>query len=324
MNNSEYVKYSGLIVVSLMVCTVHADNKIPGAPLWSTPVRGVTSESMGAATSDKETLLSIAGSSKRYSQQQIDDKFNAPDWFPNQHDNMPMIVRKGKPPKVWACISCHLASGSGHPESASLAGLNSQYLQTQMHAFADGSRLDYSGHMNRMAKELNNTEIKEVSDWFSTLTPRKVTKVVEASQVLKTYVDDTRMRLVAQPYVMEAIDRRIIEVPDNLSDVKKRHPDSTFISYVPKGSIIQGKKLVSTGGDKTIPCTSCHGADLKGSTIAPSIVGNFASYTVRQLHGFKGGSRSGGQAAMMQSVVDSLTDEDIVDISAYLTSLPLK
>jgi len=324
MNKSEYVKYGGLIVASLMVCTAHADNKIPGAPSWSTPVRGVSPESMGAAKSDKETLLAVSGSSKRYSQQQIDDKFNAPDWFPSQHDKMPVIVRKGKSPKVWACASCHLASGSGHPESASLAGLDSQYLQTQMHAFSDGSRLDYSGHMNRMAKELSDVEIKEVSDWFSALTPRKVTKVVEASQVLKTYVDDTRMRLVAQPYVMESIGDRIIEIPDNLSKVKKRDPDSTFISYVPEGSLARGKNLVSTGNGKTVPCASCHGDDLKGSTIAPSIVGNFASYTVRQLHGFKGGSRSGGQADMMKGVVDGLTDEDIVDISAYLTSLPVK
>jgi cytochrome c553 len=122
---------------------------------------------------------------------------------------------------------------------------------------------------------------------------------------------------------MESIGDRIIEIPDNLSKVKKRDPDSTFISYVPKGSLARGKNLVSTGNGKTVPCASCHGDDLKGSTIAPSIVGNFASYTVRQLHGFKGGSRSGGQADMMKGVVDGLTDEDIVDISAYLTSYQL-
>jgi len=286
-------------------------------------MRGINLESNEVAKGNKARLFDVTGSAKHYSQEQIDDKFNAPDWFPKQHKKMPTIVKSGKKPKVWACASCHLASGTGHPESATLAGLDSQYLQTQMHAFADGSRLDYSGHMNRMAKALNKAEIKEISDWFSGLTPRKVTQVVEASQVPKTYVDDTRMRLQLQPIVMQDIGNDIIEIPADLSTVKKRHPDSHFISYVPKGSIKRGKSLVNTGNGKTLPCAGCHGADLTGSSIAPAIVGNFASYTVRQLHGFKGGSRKGGQAVMMLGVVTALTDKDIVDISAYLTSLPI-
>lgn len=324
MSNTTHSKYVGLIAACLMACSVHADNNIKGAPSWSTPARGANLESMAAVKSDKDTLLGVAGSSKRYSQQQIDDKFSAPDWFPNKHDKMPAIVKLGKAPKVWACASCHLASGSGHPESATLAGLDSLYIQTQMKAFADDSRLDYSGHMNRMAKELTDAEIIEISEWFATLTPRNTTQVKEAAQVAKTYVDDTRMRLLVEPIEMEAINYRIIEVPDDFSEVKKRSPENKFISYVPVGSIARGKNLVTTGGGKTIACTSCHGAALDGNTIGPSIVGNFAIYTVRQLHGFKGGSRKGGKSAMMLGVVSALTENDIVDISAYLSSLPEK
>jgi cytochrome c553 len=323
MKNRANKMYAGLIISSLTVSSVYADNAIKGAPYWSTPTRGVNLESKKTAKDNDESLLGIVGSSLRYSRMQIDNKFNAPDWFPNQHDKMPMIVKSGKAPKVWACASCHLASGSGHPESARLAGLDSLYLQSQMKAFTDGSRLDYSGHMNRMSKALSTAEIKEVSDWFSTLTPQKVTKVVETDQVLKTYVDETRMRRVAKPYVMEAMGNRIIEIPDNLAEVKKRHPDSTFISYVPIGSIDRGRNLVTTGGGKTIACAGCHGTDLKGSSIGPAIRGSFASYTVRQLYGFKANSRKGEQAAMMQTVVNGLTDKDIIDISAYLTSLPV-
>jgi len=310
------------VLASILTFSVSADNIISGAPSWSIPKRGVVIDSTEKIHDTNTRLFEIEGSSQRYSQQQIDDKFSAPDWFPKQHEKMPTTVKFGKKPKVWACASCHLASGSGHPESASLAGLDSQYLQTQMNAFADDSRLDYSGHMNRMAKELTKAEIKEISDWFSALTPRKVTQVIETTQVPKTYVDETRMRLVTQPNIMESIGNRIIEVPDNLSEVKKRHPDSRFISYVPKGSIKRGESIVNTGNGKTVPCASCHGTDLAGSTIAPSLVGNFASYTVRQLHGFKGGSRKGGKSVMMLGVVNALTDQDIVDISAYLSALP--
>ena len=315
--------YAGLIISSLTVSSVYADNVIKGAPYWSTPARGINLEIKKIAKDNDVQLSTIIGSKQHYTQQQIDDKFNAPDWFPNKHEKMPSIVKKGKAPSVWACASCHLASGGGHPESANLAGLNSMYLQRQMKAFADGSRLDYSGNMNRMAKALNNAEIKEVSDWFSALPPKKVTKVVETARVLKTYIDDTRMRLVAQPYVMEVIGNRIVEIPDHPIEVNKRNPDSIFVSYVPQGSLARGKVLVSTGNAKTPPCASCHGVDLSGSAFAPSIIGNFGSYTVRQLHGFKGKTRNGGQAVMMQSVVNGLTDKDIVDISAYLTSLSI-
>lgn len=321
MSKGSNIKCYGLFAVSLIISSSNADNPITGAPHWSTPKRGVALESNITARDNDKALFTIVGSEQHYTQQQIDDKFNAPDWFPNRHGQMPDIVKSGKAPKVWACASCHLSSGAGHPESASLAGLDSQYLQNQMYAFADDSRLDYSGHMNRMSKALSKAEIKEVSDWFSNIPPRKVTKVVETSTVLKTYIDDARMRLFSQPPTMEAIGTRIIEIPDHLLEVKKRNPEGTFISYVPEGSVARGKKLVSTGNGKTIPCSGCHGTDLSGSTSAPSIVGNFASYTVRQLHGFKGKTRNGGQAVMMQSVVNGLTDEDIIDISAYLTSL---
>jgi cytochrome c553 len=44
-------------------------------------------------------------------------------------------------------------------------------------------------------------------------------------------------------------------------------------------------------------------------------------YTVRQLYGFKDGSRNGADAAVMKPVVERLTDDDILAISAYLGSL---
>lgn len=301
-----------------------ADNNIVGAPNWSTPSRGQT-----AATEVNQLLLSVLNSNVQYTQQQIDNKFSAPDWFPSQHQPMPIIVQFGKLPKVWACASCHLASGSGHPESATLAGLSSNYMQSQMKAFANDSRVDYSGHMNRMAKELTVQEIVEISDWFASLPPQKILTVKEVSQVPQTYVDGTRMRQITDSSAGPTLDAatsediagRIIEVPKSVTQVHKRHPDSQFVSYVPLGSLSRGKQLVATGGGKSTPCLACHGSDLSGSTIAPSIVGNFGIYTVRQLHGFKGGSRQGAQSALMTAVVANLNDQDIVDIAAYLSSI---
>lgn len=301
-----------------MLCTTsYADNAITGAPAWSTPARGEkVKENEDSA---KKILLN---SKQSYTQEEIDNKFSAPDWFPEQHAPMPKVVKNGKPPKVWACASCHLTSGHGHPESATLAGLTEAYMVSQMKAFASGERTDYSGHMNRMAAELSEKEIVEVSRWFAGLKPKQFINVKETKQVPSTFIDETRMRqIVPDSETKESIGNRIIEVPENREIVSKRDPWGKFISYVPMGSIVRGEALVSTGTSKTVPCSSCHGANLRGSTIGPALAGNFGIYTVRQLHGFKGGTRKGAQSALMQSVVAKLSDKDIVDIAAYISSL---
>src|SRR5213592_605847 len=63
----------------------------------------------------------VPGSAKKYTQAQIDDGFNPPDWFPDEHPPMPEIVATGRKP-ARACALCHLPTGDGHPECSSLAG----------------------------------------------------------------------------------------------------------------------------------------------------------------------------------------------------------
>jgi cytochrome c553 len=46
---------------------------------------------------------------------------------------------------------------------------------------------------------------------------------------------------------------------------------------VPRGSIARGKALV-TSGEKTAPCSSCHGSDLRGSGDIPPLIGRSPSY----------------------------------------------
>ena len=42
-----------------------------------------------AQPQDNVVLKSLPGSSKQYTQAQIDDVFNPPDWFPNEHPPLP-------------------------------------------------------------------------------------------------------------------------------------------------------------------------------------------------------------------------------------------
>jgi hypothetical protein len=92
---------------------------LPDIP-WAFPIRATNPPVLD----DRSGQLHVPGSSKTYTQEQIDDLQNPPDWFPDEHTPMPRVVAHGAPGGVLGCASCHLASGLGHPESANLAGVS--------------------------------------------------------------------------------------------------------------------------------------------------------------------------------------------------------
>jgi len=262
----------------------------------------------------------LAGSSRRFRQEQIDDLLNPPDWFPNQHPDPPAIVLKGHG-EALACGACHLMSGLGHPESADLSGLTVACMVQQMKDFKAGSRIDVP-RMNKIAQEVSEEESRQAAEWFAQLKPRRFTKVIEAETVPKTFVGNGRMRFVEPGGGTEPTGNRIITVPEDQSAARLRDPDSGFIAYVPPGSIAKGKELAETGGGgTTVRCATCHGTDLRGVGNMPRLAGVHPIYLARQLYRFRDGSRNGAEAALMKPAVDRLTDEDIVSLSAYLGSL---
>ena len=90
---------------------------------------------------------------------------------------------------------------------------------------------------------------------------------------------------------------------------------------MPTGSIKRGEEIVATGaGGKTLPCTICHGPELKGLGDVPPIVGRSPMYIYRQLNDIKIGTRTGAMVPMMKGVVEKLDDADMIAIAAYLTS----
>ena len=73
-------------------------------------------------------------------------------------------------------------------------------------------------------------------------------------------------------------------------------------------------------------CASCHGADYK-TPIDPSypkLAGQHADYLVHALTAYKRGNKAsnGRNNAIMAGMAQPLTDRDMVDIAAYLQSLP--
>jgi len=282
---------------------------------WAFPVKN------GDLTPEPEGPKQIPGSTKSYTTKEIDDLANAVDWFPNDHPPAPSIVLKGHDDAL-ACGVCHLMNGAGHPESASLAGLNAEYIKRQMADFKSGVRNE-PNRMNKIAQALSNEEITQAAEWFSKLPPvADWTKVSESSTVAKTFVGGGRMRFALPAGGTEPIGARIITLPQDQSRATRRDIHSGFIAHVPPGSVKRGETLVKTGGaGKTIACGTCHGDTLQGLGSIPRIAGLHPIYIARQLYSFKDGNRHGLEAPLMKRPVDKLTDADVVAIAAYVGGL---
>jgi len=308
------VSVASLIALSVLTLRAQQQPPAPREPQWAFPAIN------GQLPPEEPGPKSLPGSTKSYTPQQIDDLSNPPDWYPDDHPSAPPLVQKGHGAAL-ACGACHLMSGEGHPESAGLTGYTAAYLMQQMADFKSGARKD-SARMNAIAKDVSDDESRQVSEWFAALKPRAWTKVTEAAMVPKTFVGPGRMRFVQPGGGTEPIGNRIITVPDDQARARSRDPRSGFVAYVPPGSIAKGKALVDTGGNgRTIACGICHGDNLQGLGNVPRLAGVHPIYLARQLYLFKDGTRNGVDAQLMKKPVAKLTDDDILNLSAYLASL---
>jgi cytochrome c553 len=285
-------------------------------PNWAFPV----SDKAQPPIRDDGKPKTAPGSSRTYTRAQIDDLFNPPDWYPDIHPPMPEVVAHGAPPNVRACAACHLPTGTGHDESAYLAGLPPAYFIRQMADFKSGARKG-SGMMTTIAKNISADDVKAAANYFASLKPRLWVKVVETDTVPRTYVGPGNKRLRSPQGGTEPIGQRIVEIPENEQVVLNRDPRIGFVAYAPQGSVALGKALVKTGAGKTTPCDVCHGPNLHGAGDIPPLAGRTANYIVRQLYMFQSGERAGRQSAAMISVVKNLSDDDMLDIAAYSASL---
>jgi cytochrome c553 len=92
-------------------------------------------------------------------------------------------------------------------------------------------------------------------------------------------------------------------------------------AYAPVGSIERGRRIATTGGERSVECLTCHGKDLRGTALAPPIAGRQPSYIGRQLWDMKLGARNGTMAHLMKPAVEKLTQDDVIDIAAYVASV---
>lgn len=76
---------------------------------------------------------------------------------------------------------------------------------------------------------------------------------------------------------------------------------------------------IAAGKAKAAMCAGCHGgAGISPTPIWPNLAGQKEQYLVQQLKMFRSGERKNSQ---MSPMAMALTDEDIINISAYYASL---
>ncbi|HEX7361764.1 MAG TPA: c-type cytochrome [Bryobacteraceae bacterium] len=304
-----------------------------GPPTWAYGTQLSPASAAAAARYAREhphvrsgKLLQVPGSSLRFTERQINDPYGPADWFPGDHPKMPEIVAHGRKPQIMACALCHYPNGKGRSENAGVAGLPVSYFIHQIHDFRNGlrhsadPRKKNTNAMIRFAKAMTDAEVQEAAEYFGSMKWTPWIKVVETRSVPKTR-SSYGMFLPIEGAGKEPLGERIVEVPVSVKATETlRNPRSGFIAYVPVGSIEKGRALVTTGGGKTVRCAICHGKNLMGMGPVPEIAGRSPSYLVRQMYDIQQGTRRGEWAALMKPVVSGLSEEDMLDIAAYVSS----
>ena len=287
-----------------------------------------TPQNEAVAPKDDGTLFSLPGAKGHFTRGQISGAGHKPpaDWYPGDHPAMPPIVAAGDTARgITACAGCHNPNGRGRPQNANIAGLNADYLLRQLLDMKAGTRKSAeprkhnAQQMVDFAKAMTETEMHQAAAYYASLPPTAPIKVVETDTV-PALRSQEGMWLPDASRPREKISVRVIETPVNVDREQLRDPHAGFIAYVPRGAVARGKHLVASLG-----CADCHGDTLTGKDeTAPGIAGRSPSYLARQLYDFHAGTRHGELATVMQPIVAKLTARAVVDVTAYLASLPAK
>lgn len=79
---------------------------------------------------------------------------------------------------------------------------------------------------------------------------------------------------------------------------------------------------LEAGKQKSTPCQACHGADGNATDPQyPRLAGQYRDYLEQALKEYKSGKRKN---AIMAGFAGSLSDQDVLDVAAYFSSLPSK
>ncbi|MFN8580381.1 MAG: c-type cytochrome [Gemmatimonadaceae bacterium] len=174
--------------------------------------------------------------------------------------------------------------------------------------------------MHQIAANAPVGDVRVASEYFSRRQLHRRNRIVESAQVPTTRI--AGILYARDGSGTEALNGRLIEIPESLERHELHDPTVRYITYVPPGSLARGRRLVQTGpAGPTTACSACHGPDLLGVAMVPPIAGRSPSYILRQLLNIKTGARRDSASVPMRAVVEPLSLDDIVALAAYVGSL---
>src|SRR5450631_3478774 len=286
-------------------------------PAWVFPLNVAATASPPAY--DDRKPLRVPNSNVTFTEAQLNDLFDAPDWRPTSHGAMPSIVSRGRPPDLYACGFCHTAGGQGRPENASLAGLPTAYMLSQLADFKSGKRKSaWTGPyrpadlMLHAVTNATDDELSAAAKYFAAQSLQPRVEVVEREQVPDSHV--VGWVYAAEPGVgSEPLGQRIMEFAPDAVRHENRDDEMRYVAYVPVGSIDRGRHIAQAGSDSPAnACSLCHGPQLHGIGNVPPIAGRSPTYILRQLLAFQTSARSGATGLPMRTVVKNLKITEMI------------
>lgn len=300
----------------------------PALPDWLFPIdpNAAHPPQPPPAPPDDKEPLKLPHSKESFTAARIADRFDPPDWHPEDHGPMPDIVAKGRKPDVIACAYCHTPTGQGRPENAPVAGLPEAYFRQQLLDMRSGARKpvgpkEYAPNqaMAKLAHALKDSEIDESAKYFAAQKLRRHVWVVESLRIPRA---EPAAWIYQEVGGTEDLEGRLLEVTNALERHERRDDRLEYTAYAPPGALLLGKRLVTAAeGGKTQKCATCHGPKFQGIENVPPLAGRSPSYLLRQMLAFQHGLRRNEAGKQMEPVVEKLELADMVAIAAYLGSL---
>lgn len=139
---------------------------------------------------------------------------------------------------------------------------------------------------------------------------------------LRDFQAGTRTNPMMASVASQLSDDQISAVASYAASLDAPAPDQ---GAVDEAALRRGQQLAERGNwDKDIPaCTRCHGDDAQGvSPSMPALAGQHESYLINQLKAWQRGQRSNDPVGLMAAVAQRLSDREIEDVAAYLSTLP--
>lgn len=182
------------------------------------------------------------------------------------------------------CAACHGANGEGGKggEYPRIAGQPASFIVDTLKAFQERKRYNLPMFPYTEPRELSEQDMKDVAAYVTGIVlPTKVPEFTEADSALD--------RLLAM--------EKVLVVPRL------------------EGDLENGRKLYRRR------CASCHGRSGQGRKGFPLLVGQYPTYLMKQVGTFRRAERTHEADEAGEGVLKKISEKDIADILAWLTSI---